>query len=170
MHRERKAAAAGRTITPRRVLPDGTAWCPRCEQALPVDLFGRNASARNGRTTYCKPCHNTVGRETKERLHGSTRDYHLKRRYGLTSSDVDALVEAQGGRCAVCQERPPEHVDHDHRTGEVRGVLCSCCNQGLGGFRDRADLLRAASDHLHRTTGQPHVEREARGVYRVRAL
>jgi hypothetical protein len=70
--------------------------------------------------------------EGVKRLHGSTRDYHLKRRYGLTSADVDAMVEAQGGVCLLCRERPAQHVDHDHLTGAVRGVLCSCCNQGLG--------------------------------------
>ena len=148
-------------------MPEGHAWCPRCEQALQVAEFGKNASARNGRTTYCRPCHNLVMRENRLRAHGSTRDYHLKRRYGITSADVDAMVEAQGGVCAVCQERAPEHVDHDHLTGQVRGVLCSCCNQGLGNFRDRAQLLRAAVEYLEATTWQRDVRvvRQEPGVY-----
>lgn len=70
----------------------------------------------------------------------------------MTAEDVDALVEAQGGLCAVCGLRPPAHVDHDHRTGSVRGVLCSGCNQGLGNFRDSAEALRRAADYLERTS------------------
>lgn len=167
-HRLRKAAAEGRSITPRRDVPEGCAFCPRCESTKPLTDFGRNAGARNGRTAYCRPCHNDVGRAGRERLHGSTRNYHLKARYGITAAEVDAMVEARCGRCALCQEREPQHVDHDHRTGAVRGVLCSTCNQGLGNFRDRADLLREAAAYLHRTTGQPFVVREEPGVYAVR--
>ena len=153
---------------PRRALPEGWAWCPACGTAKPFDDFARNASTRTGRTTYCKPCHNAAGKASKERMGGS-RDYHLKRRYGLTSADVEALVEAQGGRCAVCQERDPQHVDHDHGTGEVRGVLCSCCNQGLGSLRDRAQLLRAGAAYLERSGWQSSVRvvREAPGVHRL---
>ena len=58
------------------------------------------------------------------------------------------MLEAQGGLCAICQERPAEHVDHDHLTGTVRAMLCSCCNQGLGSFRDPADVMRAAISYL----------------------
>jgi hypothetical protein len=72
---------------------------------------------------------------------GGSRNYHLKRRYGLTSADVDAMVEAQGGTCATCPGRL-EHVDHDHRTGRVCGILCSNCNQALGNARDDVTVLR----------------------------
>jgi hypothetical protein len=70
------------------------------------------------------------------------------RRYGIGAAEVDAMIEAQGGLCAICRERKPEHVDHDHETGKNRGITCSCCNQGLGNFRDRIDLLELAADYL----------------------
>lgn len=167
-YRDRRAAAEGRRLPVRREVPDGQAYCPRCATVQPLAAFGSNAGARNGRTAYCKPCHNAKTKETAERLYGSTRNYHLKRRYGLTSADVDAMIAEQGGRCAICDERDPQHVDHDHVTGEVRGVLCSCCNQGLGNFRDRPDLLAAGVAYLHHT--RPRVVRLERGVYEVRAL
>ena len=103
--------------------------------------------------------------ESRTARHGSARDYHLRRRYGIDSAVVDAMVEQQGGVCLLCDKRKPEHVDHDHVTGQVRGVLCSCCNQGLGDFRDSAATLRAAIDYLERTTWQR--TRVCTGVYRL---
>ncbi len=124
--------------------------CPSCRRWLSSEAFPRNRSTRDGLATYCKPCHNRIGRETKQRLYGGTRHYHLKQRYGIGAGDVDELVEAQGGRCAICRERPAEHVDHDHLTGAVRGILCFNGNGGLGQFRDRVDLLQAAATYLQR--------------------
>ena len=124
--------------------------CPACQRWLPLDEFPRNRSTRSGRGVYCKPCHNRIGRENRERRHGSTRHYHLVRRYGITGAQADALLASQGGLCAICRERPAEHIDHDHVTGEVRGMLCFNCNGGLGQFRDRPDLLRLAAAYLER--------------------
>jgi hypothetical protein len=81
------------------------------------------------------------------RLYGSTREYHLQQRYGITGAEVDAMIEAQGGTCAVCPGKP-EHVDHDHKTGVVRGVLCFNCNQALGNVRDDPRVLRRLIDYL----------------------
>ena len=65
----------------------------------------------------------------------------------------DELVVQQGGVCAICGRPDPEHVDHDHETGAVRGILCFNCNGGLGQFRDSIDSLLTAASYLeaHRT-------------------
>jgi hypothetical protein len=80
------------------------------------------------------------------------REYHLKRKFGMTLADYDRLFAAQGGRCAICEEPPAEgvalHVDHDPATGKVRGLLCFSCNNALGDFRDDGRLLLAAVDYL----------------------
>jgi hypothetical protein len=133
-HREKRAEDLGVPYRRRREVPAGHKYCPRCAEPKPLEEFGRNRSARDGLTAYCRPCHNTVTRLYLER-NGGTRDYHLRRRYGLTAADVEAMIEAQGGRCAVCTQKP-EHVDHDHRTKRVRGILCFNCNQALGNVRD----------------------------------
>jgi hypothetical protein len=112
-----------------------------------LDEFPRNRSGNGGYGGYCKPCHNAKGKETYTRLYGSTREYHLRRRYGITGADVEAMIEAQGGTCAVCPAAP-EHVDHDHATGRVRGVLCFNCNQALGNVRDDPAVLRSLLDYL----------------------
>ena len=139
-------------------------WCPGCSDSLPLTAFGKNRSTSDGLTAYCRPCHNVRGAQSRERK-GGARNYHLRRRYGITAVQFDAMVEEQGGVCALCRVRKPDHVDHDHLTGAVRGVLCSCCNQGLGNFRDDAATLRLAADYLERTTWHRHTE--GTGVYRL---
>src|SRR4051794_14618437 len=141
--------AEGRTIRDRPELPPGERYCPDCKTIKPLEDFPRNRSGREGRGGYCKPCHSARTAATKQRLYGSTRDYHLRARYGITSADVDAMVEAQGGTCAVCEGKPG-HVDHDHATGKVRGILCFNCNQALGNVRDDVDVLQGLIGYLHR--------------------
>ncbi|MGA4543566.1 endonuclease VII domain-containing protein [Uniformispora flossi] len=75
------------------------------------------------------------------------------------------MIKAQFGICPICLRPRPEHVDHDHSSGEVRGVLCFNCNSGLGQFKDRPDLLRRAAAYLEGIVWNP--TRVAPGVYRV---
>jgi hypothetical protein len=85
----------------------------------------------------------------------------LRRRYGLTLAEVEGLLEAQGHRCAVClcplslTSKPKPCVDHDHVTGNVRGILCGPCNLGIGNLHDSIEMLRAAADYLERFQGDP---------------
>ena len=76
----------------------------------------------------------------------------LKKAYGLTELEVAHMVVVQGGACAICRTEFMEyrncHVDHNHDTGEVRGLLCSNCNPGLGQFKDDPARLRAAAVYL----------------------
>lgn len=146
-HREKKAAGQGRTIRERRVAPEGQKWCPGCSDFKNVADFPRNRSNSDGLAAYCKPCHNAKSNETYTRLYGSTREYHLRRRYGIGMAEVEAMIADQGGTCAVCPGAP-EHVDHDHVTGRVRGVLCFNCNQALGNVRDNPEVLQGLIDYL----------------------
>ncbi len=83
------------------------------------------------------------------------RNEHLKKRFGMTIDEYEAMMEAQGGVCAVC-EGPPSgrykrlHVDHDHLTDEIRALLCHHCNIALGLAEDDPRLLRAMADYLER--------------------
>jgi len=77
-------------------------------------------------------------------------EYHLKKRYGLETSDVDEMLEAQGNACAICREvfNDNHHIDHDHQSGKVRGLLCGKCNRGIGMFSDDPDRLVSAIKYL----------------------
>lgn len=153
---------------PRRQLLDwsDTKRCPACGETKQLAEFAVNRSFRRDVGTYCLPCHNRIVRENVQKNHGTTRNAHLKRRYGLTHDDVAAMVEAQGGACAICRVRPAEHVDHDHETGDVRGILCFTCNVGLGNFGDDPDRMELAVRYLKKPTAEEHVG----GVARLRLI
>ena len=88
------------------------------------------------------------------------RTGHLKRKYGMTVEQYDTILSEQGGGCAICGRKPrPDislHIDHDHETGAVRGILCFRCNNGLGDFDDDAVLLQQAVAYVvsHQATDE----------------
>jgi hypothetical protein len=103
----------------------------------------------------------------------SDRRSYLKRKYGVTPEWYDETLAAQGGGCAICG-RPPRddislHVDHDHKTGALRLLLCFSCNNLLGDVADDAGHLRAAAAYL--SAHDPEViELRALAKQRARAL
>lgn len=84
------------------------------------------------------------------------RDWHFKRKYGITGAQFDAMITAQGGLCAACGrafgsahgDRPV--VDHDHGTGKIRGVAHRSCNSAIGHLGDTVDALRKVVAYLER--------------------
>jgi len=90
----------------------------------------------------------------------SDRKSYLKRKYGLTIEEYDALLAAQGGGCAICGNPDADNVDHDHITGEVRGILCFNCNIAIGHVADEADRLLLAFAYLDRDKELSDIARE----------
>ncbi len=76
----------------------------------------------------------------------------------MTQERYEQMLVEQNGLCAICQGPPQNYgysanklmIDHDHRTGEVRGLLCNKCNSGLGMFREKRRHLRSAMDYLEK--------------------
>jgi hypothetical protein len=131
-----------------------------------LDQFVRNSSASSGWAPYCKPCHNARGKAAKDKIGGS-RTYHLKRRYGITAAEADAMLAEQGGLCAICKAAPAVHVDHDHATGQVRALLCFNCNGGLGQFKDNFEALHAAAYYVAFHTARQQIALELEGARRA---
>ena len=81
------------------------------------------------------------------------RDRRLRKTYGITLADYGRMLKAQKGGCAICGNKPKKRsldVDHSHKTGRVRGLLCHRCNRGLGYYYDRPERFRAAARYLAR--------------------
>ena len=128
--------------------------CPQCGQTLPLTDFHRTRRRAEGLARHCRRC--AAERSEAGRRAGGIkgRRQHPRRRSGVRLVEFDELIAAQDGRCAICDAPDPEHLDHDHRTGWVRGILCFNCNGGLGQFRDSPELLAQAVSYLKGTTWQ----------------
>ena len=91
--------------------------------------------------------------ENPEKHKATMRRANLKKAYGITVEQYDAMLASQNGECAICYGGPNGkgnrlHVDHCHESGQIRGLLCGECNFGLGKFGDDIARLRSAADYL----------------------
>lgn len=147
-----------------------TKVCRICGVEKPKEKFGRSTSCNDGRRWQCKACvclHVTQANPTriwaeatkhKKASALKIRDARLRKEYGMTLDQYDALLAAQRHRCAICGTTDPGftrhgtranfHVDHDHVSGVVRGLLCFPCNKGLGMFKDNPEALMRAALYL----------------------
>jgi hypothetical protein len=84
------------------------------------------------------------------------RDYYLRKTYGISLEEFNRMFEAQDGCCKICgysDADDPLVVDHCHRSGDVRGLLCGRCNRGIGSFFDDPNILQNAIDYIEEHTG-----------------
>jgi Recombination endonuclease VII len=116
--------------------------CPRCRKTKPRSEFWLSSTNSSGLQSHCKPC-----QRTRVRKHSRRR--HLRLAYGMTPEDYQAMVKKQKGLCPICLHKRRLHVDHDHETGVVRGLLCSGCNSAVG-LLDQPRRLRRAMKYLNR--------------------
>jgi hypothetical protein len=83
----------------------------------------------------------------------------IERVYGITHAERDLLLARQGNRCAICRTDTPRgrrkewNIDHDHRTGAVRGLLCNSCNGAIGLLKDDPDIIVRAAEYLRNAAG-----------------
>ena len=154
--------------------------CTKCGTEKADTEFYKDKKGPRGRTHQCKQCYRDYNVEFDKKNPGRRRGQraewwrqygykysngaycrrsNLKRFYKMTLEDYDRMHKVQDGRCAICR-RPETYkrlgkvmnlsVDHNHITGEVRGLLCHACNRGVGLLRDSADTLLAAAAYVRR--------------------
>lgn len=151
------------------ITADGTAkTCAACRQALGLEYFHRRGRNSKYYAAYCAHCDNARLKKTtaqntecmrkyRERHPARYARYKLRNRvaqYGLTLSAYEALIAACGNRCQICGAPGEDekcgrlHIDHCHRSGQVRGLLCMLCNIALGAVDDDITKLTAAILYL----------------------
>jgi len=145
--------------------------CTKCEVDKLEDGFYWH---KNGgrKSSLCKPCYNESRKDYNEKWREANAEHvveyrvknynsearlelHYKKEYNITLQDYDDMYESQEGKCKICgstDAKTPKNgrfcVDHDHSTGEVRGLLCSSCNRGIGLLQDDPDVVLNAYKYL----------------------
>lgn len=125
----------------------------------------RKVPKSRAREWACEQCRREYYRDYRRRTPRSdnTRAAHLRRTYGMTEAQYDAMLAEQGGACAVCGATKPSGpslhfgrwcIDHDHATGRVRGLLCNTCNLALGAVKDSPEMLDALAAYVRRSREQ----------------
>lgn len=134
--------------------------CNRCaEEKEPEEFYRIRPTGRNSYLQQpCKVCSRELQAEraAADPVRWRLRNWTLQlKAYGLTPAIYEWMLRKQCSRCAICGIDNPArtghlrfHVDHCHKTGKVRGLLCASCNTGLGRFHDDPDLLKTAIAYL----------------------
>lgn len=123
--------------------------CSKCKQEKELSMFNKNIARKDGKQHACKECEHEYGQKYSARV----RDGQLKRRYGISSEEYEILLNKQKSKCAICKTESKKFkkglfVDHDHKNGKIRGLLCVKCNSALGKFEDDIELLKEAIKYL----------------------
>ena len=134
-----------------------------CNEAKPLTEFYQ--TVRNGEPYgyhgKCKSCYVKKQQENYDPI--KKRDENLKRVYGIGIEEYNTLLEKQNNRCAICESTDPKgrksgrgggvdvfYVDHDHKTGNVRGLLCNICNRTMGYVGENSNVLEEMIKYLQK--------------------
>jgi hypothetical protein len=136
-------------------------WCKYCKAASARRWLTRNKQSVNAKAKAEYALDGSKQREqasrwyaeNKERGRQTRRAWKLLKKFAVTEADYQRMLEQQGGVCAICRGTQTVRlaVDHSHKTGDTRGLLCRRCNLGLGFFDDSPGTLMAAIAYLARS-------------------
>ena len=122
----------------------GVKFCCKCDMEKPISEFYKSSSARSGYRVYCT-LHD-------DRTPTKIRKQNLRSKYNLTPEEYQSMVVAQFGLCAICGNSPKNgkalYVDHCHKSGLVRALLCASCNSFLGKMHDDREKLLKFANYL----------------------
>jgi 5-methylcytosine-specific restriction endonuclease McrA len=136
-----------------------TQVCRKCGIEKPLAGFYKDPHRKIGYRSNCKVCERgrTRSRSSLEYIAKKKlidKVGHLKKVYGLTPEKIQEILIKQDSKCKICGstefgiKRNVPHIDHDHATGKIRGLLCCHCNIGLGCFKDNVESLKSAIKYL----------------------
>ena len=155
-------------------------WCYGCKAIRPNVVFTKNSASKDGLSSECRPCKKiraknyytkniekikdkakTAAARLRARAYTRTPkarrtifNGHLKRKFGITADQYEGMFRRQNGACAICRginlNGKRLCVDHDHRTGIVRALLCDVCNTTLGKVGESIEILTALSEYIER--------------------
>ncbi len=145
-------------------------FCPECNLYLDINQFKKLTSLKalkkyqDGYYWCCSPCYRNrvwvttpenekTDRKTRRKQKLLRRVNNVEITYGLSAKEYIEKITAQNNLCAICGDKKEGKVlcvDHDHKTGKVRGLLCGNCNIGLGNLKDNIQILQSAIEYLQK--------------------
>ncbi len=149
------------TLESRRLRSQGERYCPKCRQVKPLTDFS-TTKVRLGVASHCRLCSNVMTKtapsyqpETRRERYqvdkDRRRDVRLQKKFGIAHIEYEVMLRAQGGLCAICKNKQKGKrlaVDHNHRTGAVRALLCNNCNAALGFIKDCPKIALSLAEYL----------------------
>ena len=126
--------------------------CRTCGEDKELDEY----YYRKDTDSYKNECKDCVKQRSAKQPYDAAyfRNHHLIKTYGITQDEYEQMLKNQNHSCAICGinekyvSNKRFHVDHDHDTGEIRGLLCSKCNQAIGLLQDSSDFCNSAAEYL----------------------
>jgi hypothetical protein len=138
-----------------------TKVCTKCKEEKNLDQFkNRRGNQKHLLHSWCKSCEYKASQDWRKLNPEKVRIYRAKdpwtlkkrtRRLGMTVEEFWNMYESQEGKCAIClQDIAAENsaIDHNHKTGKIRGILCKSCNRGIGLLKDSSEVLNRGSNYL----------------------
>jgi hypothetical protein len=129
--------------------------CTVCNSSKHISEYHNRTSASDGKCYRCKSCDAIARNKWRvnniDRAKRSDREKLLKNRYNISLKEYETLLEKQNFTCAICRQQDSTKslaVDHDHITGNIRGLLCSSCNRGLGLLGDSVEAIKDVLKYL----------------------
>ena len=132
-------------------------YCPKCKTDKTLEFFNKHARERDGLQRLCRDCQKDSSKKylSTEKGVTTTRRAHLWRKYNIDLQTYKELLLSQDNKCKICgvgsnPDRRANYlvIDHNHSTGDIRGLLCTKCNALLGLALDSEDILERAKLYL----------------------
>lgn len=144
--------------------------CNRCLEEKSLTEFFKDKGHSTGHYSICKACKQAATYKWREENRGkyndgaklwrkrhprNIREWRIRRKFGLSHAQYDEMANRQGNKCAICEQGPVGgreylSIDHCHKTGKVRELLCDNCNKGIGCLQDNPELFIRAAEYLKR--------------------
>lgn len=145
------------------IVPHDIQKCSKCLIDKPIDQFQRRKTVIHRVYSWCKKCVNANTNEWRKTKGGrdKERNLHLTKSFNITIEQYNAIAASQDNKCAICNQlesyitpkmnKPASlAVDHCHKTGKIRALLCRRCNQVLGQFNDDISAFQRVIDYLNK--------------------
>lgn len=152
------------TLISRELFSKGLKKCPGCKEIKTLESFYKSEGSHNGYASHCIICSTQVVgsrpnlKEERRRYYGKYKETQflckLKREFNLSGEEYYRYLNEQNGVCAICNKKEDNKrlaVDHCHKTGKIRGLLCTRCNPALGFLQDNIEIAKNLVLYLERT-------------------